>query len=160
MEPTTNEQELVWSSPEFHYVERSAKWYLVSLGVAIVVALFALYVRNFLFLLFVAIGEVTVLFIARQKPRLYGYEITNEGVSVDDRLVYRFSDLAAFAVLDDRTTGFVELVLRPKKKAAQYIKILMPRSIAVEVDRAIGSKLPEFAYEERLSEILLRRIGL
>jgi hypothetical protein len=153
-------EELEWSSPEFHFVERSGGWYLVSIVAAIALAIFAIFQKNYLFLIFIFIGEITLLFIARQKPRLYGYSITPQGIQVDGELIYLFSDMSAFALFDDGISGYIELVLRPKKKYAQFVKILLPRPLMAAVDRAVGLRLPEFTYEETFREMFLKKIGL
>ena len=159
MEDTEN-QEVVWSSPEFHKVERSARWYLISLGIALALAIFALFQGNILFLLFVVIGEVIILFTTKQHPRSYTYELSDDGVLVDDRLAYIYTELAAFAIADDKINQHVELVLRPKKKYSQYRKILVPRDIIEEVYRVFDARLAEFNYEESFFEVIMKMIGI
>jgi hypothetical protein len=154
------EQELRWSSPEFQYLERSSSWYLASLGVALILAVFALFQKNFLFLLFVVIGEATVLFMVKQRPRMYEFEITPEGVMVNGTMVYLFSALKGFAIVDDGISGYTELVLLPTKRLAQYIKILMPRQLSQAAHVVLSDNLSVVPYEERLSEVLMKRIGL
>ncbi len=155
-----DEQEIIWSSPEFHVVERSSNWYLASLVVAAAIAIFCLFQKNFLFLLFVIIAETTLLFMTKQKPKLFGYEITSQGITVDDVLVYKFSEMNGFAIVDDGVSMYVELVIRPIKKLGQYGKILLPRVMTGEVFAVLSRYTSEFKYEETMTESMIKRIGL
>lgn len=154
------EEHIRWSSPEFHYVERTANWYLVSIAVALVLGVFAVAQQNFLFLAFVVVGELVVLFVGRQTPRLYTYALHEQGIVIGNRLVYEFKAMKRFAMLDEGHQRYVELVLHPTKQLSQYVKILVPRDTADIVYAVFKARMPEFLYEPTLSEVLMRRIGL
>lgn len=155
-----DEQGLSWSSPEFNFVERTAGWYLASMCVAAVLAIVALFQKNFLFFLLVIVSEIALLLVARQKPRLYGYRLTEEGILVNETMVYLFSALRGFAMVDDGVSGYVELVILPSKRFSQFSKILVPRPLMQSVFSELSSRLKVLQYEEHFLEMILKRIGL
>lgn len=155
-----NDDIIKWSSPEFHFVERTATWYLVSIIAALAISVFAISQKNFLFLAFVIIGELVVLFLARQTPRLYTYTLHERGIVVGGRLVYEFKAMKRFAMVDEDHERYVELVLHPTKQMSQYVKILVPRDTADVVYAVFKARMPEFSYEPTATEVLMRRIGL
>ena len=151
---------LQWSAPEFAKVERGVFWHLGSLVIAVLLGLFALWQANYLFLLFIVVAEVLILFMGRQKPEIFEYVITHEGIVVDERMVYNFKTLEAFAISDDNLSEYVELVLDTKKQLAQHVRLLMPRTLTAEAHALMSPRLPEFIYEEGIGDILMKRFGL
>lgn len=151
-----------WQAPEYNHREKTSSWYLWSLVGALVVAAIAVYQKNFMFALFVVIAEAMILFLSRQQPKLVTYSISIEGVHRDPNVHHRFSEMSAFAVtvFEEGTKRYGELVLRPTKKISSYIKILFPHEKADEMHELLSQHLTEFEYQEHVSGVLARWLGL
>ncbi len=145
-----------WSAPEFRFYEKTSRWYLVSLIVAIILGALALWQGNILFLIFVIIAEALIFFWGKQLPRLIQYELNDQGILADGKKLHLFTDLEAFALVEDDQP--FELVLKSKRKFATHIKIFVPPEQGQAVKDELLQFLPEFDYQEPLAEHLMKRI--
>ncbi len=148
-----------WTAPEFAHSERSAGWHLASIAIAGILVIFALFQKNILFALFVIIGELLILFMGRAQPVSYTYELTEEGVKVDDQPRYFFNNLNAYSIIEINAE-YVELILRPREKISTFVRLLLPRPLAAKADAFLSHYLRPFDYNEGLGEIIMRRMGL
>lgn len=150
-----------WQAPAFHYYEKSAVWYTWSIVVAIAVVLLALLQGNMLFVFFVVLAEAVILLIGKQQPRLLVYEVTEVAVIINNSRQYPYLELAGFSMIADPISErYVELVLHPSKRLATYTKILVPVEHIDDLKAFLSAKLTELAYEESVSENIIKRIGL
>lgn len=150
-----------WQAPSFHYVEKSSAWYMWSIIVSVVVGLIALLQGNILFMFFVIIAEAMLLLLGKQKPHLMVYEATDSKISVDGYREYPYAELHGFALVEDAfNSRYKELILIPIKKLTTRIKILVPTERAEDLRTLLLTQMNELAYEEPLSDNILKRIGL
>ena len=121
------EQHLGWKAPEHYYVKKGSTWYLISAIIAAIAAVVAIWQGNIMFLIFIAIAEITVLFLVGSEPKTINYAISNQGIAVlaedmkdkaeEEGHFYPFASLDSFAVhynpLDHQ---YSEVILRKKEK--------------------------------------------
>jgi len=155
---TPRENVFAWAAPEFRYYEKTMSWYFWSIGITVLIIIFAIWQKNFLFAFFAIVGELLIVFWAQQMPKEFDHRLTEQGLEFNNRR-YLFSNYDAFAVIDDSLgSPYSEIILRPKKHLAGYTKALVHDEQAEAVRTWLVAHLPEFDYDEPLSDHLLKRM--
>ena len=102
-----------------------------------------------------------MLLLAKQKPKLHLYEATHDRLIVEKYREYPYVELEGFAVVDDPfSERYVELVMNPQKRLGTHIKILVPVERAADLKVYLSQYMPEIAYEEPVSDSILKRLGI
>lgn len=132
-----------------------------SIIATVVIALVSLLQGNILFMLFVMVAEAIILLLGSQKPKLMLYAANEAKVSIEGYREYPYGELKGFTLIEDTINSrYHELALTPVSRVSTHIKILVPAERVTDVKALISKYLPEVAYEESLSENILKRIGL
>jgi len=148
---TDSEKELVWTAPEYEYRPKGPSWYWLTIIATILIAAFALWRRNFLFIFFVIIAEMVLIYWARRQPREIKFKLTEKGLFIDDKF-YAFETFSAFAVYDK------EIILRRKARLGMDLKILAADDILDRAKDFLTNYLPTFEYEESLIDHIAKII--
>lgn len=150
-----------WSAPEFHYSEKNTTWRIGSIVVAIIALLVAILQKNILFGLFILLAEGLLLFDIQKKPRDLTYEITEEGVFVNQGEKHIYQELLGFSLFNDPLSkNYHELVLHTRGKLIRFIKILVPDELVEEMRDFLLDHLDELEYEESLMNHFSKRLKL
>ena len=153
--------EMIWSAPEFHYVEKTSIWYLGVVVIGALLALVGLWQGNTLFIIFVVLAAVVAFFTGQRPAKQREYTLTDEGIMIDGVMRHAYVELDGFAVVDDQFgTEYSEVVLRPKKQISTYLKILVLDSRAGEAKEFLAERVPVMEYNNSLADSLLRQTGL
>lgn len=148
-----SQKEIVWTAPEFHYHHKSASWYWKLIGAAIVLAFISIWMKNFLFAVFIVIAAGTAMVWARRYPKHLDFKIDLKGVHIEKMKSYSYEELAGFAV----KSGFGqlgELILQKKSKLDPYVKINIHNEDADEIKGFLKNRLEEIEYTDSLSDAI------
>ena len=81
-------KEIRWSAPEFHHYEKDVSWYwLVSIA-TIVVVIFALIQKNFLFAIFSVIAASLVISWGKKTPETLDFVLSESGLDIGNKKFY------------------------------------------------------------------------
>ncbi len=149
--------EIIWKAPEFKYYAKGVGWYGVSILIAILLVFFAIWQKNFLFALFVAVAELALVSWAKRQPAILEFRINKKGVGIGNVKFYPYEELAGFHVRE--SPGDSELVLKAKSRLHPYIKISIFDKDTSEIKDFLKELLPEIEYNESLSDDIVRKIG-
>ncbi len=152
--------DLHWSSPEYHHYEKDARWFYGVLIIATALGLVALWQKNFLFVVFIAIAATLAVFWGRQEPRAVEFALVGDGLHIGKNRVYPYENIAGFAIviLPDEA-GVDELVIRTKGRLSQWIKIIIAKEQREHIRERLMQKVPEIEFRESLADHLAHRIG-
>ncbi len=153
------EKEITWEAPEFDYVEKDLKWYVIFGAIFFVIALFGWLENNFLFIVFIILSGILVTFLSSRKPENIRFKLEEDGFKIGSSNSYKYSDVTAFAVVE-RENKTNLLVFRRKTVVNPYLKLPLVKNMTAEVKDFLGSKLKEGEYEETLVDTLIDWIGL
>lgn len=153
------ESELSWQAPEFEATERSATWYLWSIVAAIGLIAIALWQKNILFALFIAIAEGVLVALNRGPAGLRLYTLNEDGLFVNGEPVRGMQDIAGFAFLD-MGGRYIEFILKPTRKFHTYTKVLVLREREQDVIDFLSAHKPQFEYQPTMADVIARRLGL
>jgi len=164
--PLKNEKkeipEISWKAPDFEYQEKSGGWYFFSMIIALALIAFALWQNNFLFAIFVIVGELAVISLAARKPSGWKIEINEKEIKlIKEKTEKRFSlenDFVDFGIRDS-AGNFKELVLRKKLTFSPFLEIYFPAEKETEIREMISKVLPEKDYPLSLMDAITKFLG-
>ena len=153
------DKEIIWTAPEFEFSPKSVGWYWLSIIVAALTFLFALWQKNILFALFVIIAEFMILHWARQHPRHLQFRLTPKGLFIGEHNFHAFEHLMGFFILEIEGEERNELILRNDTKINPYIKVLIFRKDIPTFKQFLSRYLKEIEYTPTLSDGLSKFLG-
>lgn len=169
---TKQELEIKWQAPEFEYREKDVSWYWISLIIGIVLIALAIWQRNFLFIVFVVIAWFTIINLARNKPIIWDFKISENGIKIalpegkGSEKKYSFNDFKGFDIHDNQGENnlsgkekYKELILKFKSKFSPFLKIKIPIDEAEKIESFLKERLSKEEYEESLADSLSKLIG-
>ncbi|MBI2055624.1 MAG: hypothetical protein HYT42_01900 [Candidatus Sungbacteria bacterium] len=148
---------LQWRAPEFDYhPQKSLTLFLFGAllwagGVA------ALFFKNFLFAVLLAIAGGLVIHHSSRRPRELQFYISPRGIKIGRR-IYQFEDLNSFWVLYDPPYSR-ELIIESKKTLMPVIRAPIGETNPLEIRKILLRFLKEEKHEESLADIVSKHLG-
>ncbi len=146
-----------WEAPEHRHIEKSADWYWVLGIIATAASVVSIIMGNVLFGVVILLGMATMILVSYKHPRIVPFEITSQGVRVDNDL-YLFSSLEAYAI-DTSSSDDPQLILRSKHFFMQLLIIPIPEEFIDDIDWMMRTHLPQEHLVEPFSHRLLEFFG-
>ena len=145
---------LEWTALEFESYPKNRTWLLVSGTIAVSLSLWAIFNKNFLFLLLIGLAYFSLAVFAFKQPRQIRFAITPSGIMIDKTL-YLFKDLKSFWIFE-QGPQIKELSLVSRKTLMPYIKVPLGQQNPAVVRQKLIKYLPEKRQEESLIDNLAR----
>lgn len=145
-----------WSAPEFEYREKGISWYWLSVIIAILMLAFAISQKNFLFAFFIVVAEILTLVWGNKEPAILTFKTDEKGISAGENF-YNWSEFQTFSVNED-IEGWNELSFRFKNSLKPNLKIKVPQSKLVELQKNISALLPQIEEEPSFIDSLEKLI--
>ena len=151
-------QPMSWEAPEFTEYEKSRVWYIALFGVAALLVLAMVLVKNYIAAaLFVLLAPVVYLASAK-KPRVLNFGISGKGVQIGDRL-YPYDDLQSFWIFYEPHMDRAELSLRSRKAVMPYVRLPLGSQNPAVVHALLSRFLPERKHADSVVDAMARRAG-
>jgi len=141
-----------WQAPEFDYYKKDVSWYWLVIIVSIIVALIALWQKNLLFAIFIAVASIMIVVWGRRKPRIIEYRLNSDGLQISGKL-YDLKSFDGFYIDDEK------LVLKHKARFRTYFKIQIDIEKKEAIENRLQHILPEIEYSESLIEAVSQWLG-
>lgn len=146
-----------WHAPEFHYYEKTGRWYGAVGTAAGLVMLVALWQKNFLFAVFTAIATLVMFAWGRRRPRVVAFLLSGRGIAIEEKQTYPMERLKGFAVIEEtHDPALGEIVFRTATPFNRWVRILVPREQLEAVGAVCRRSLREVEYAETMTEYFLR----
>jgi len=162
MEPetTSGKSELIiWNGPlGYHNPDKKLVW-IVFISFLVVAALFQIFQKNVTTTAFIALVAIMIFVKSRKGPAWGTVEISPLGVKIMDTL-YGKKDIKSFWIEYDTNADIKELNLHLKKWHLPYIRIPLTSQNPVQIRSILIKFIPEVEYEQTLTDIVARRLGL
>ena len=140
---------VVFKSPDFEYQPKSMGWYWATIFVALALIFLALWQNNFLFMIFVVIGEIIIILWGSRKPNEWEVKIDEKEIVIKkEDIEKRFNllnDFVDFGIRDS-LGNFKELVLKKKTTFNPFLEVYFPKDKEEEIRKIISKILPEKEY--------------
>ena len=138
--------EIHWSAPEFEYREKDVAWYWVSIIIASLLIAFAAWERNFLFGVFVVIGEMLLVVWGNRSPRIVNFTLTQKGLLIESDKLHPMHTLESFGA-DDLDDAWTEIIFSFKAKLKTPIRIIVGKDTLEEIRKKLAPFVKEVAHE-------------
>lgn len=163
----THKKEIIWTAPEFKYHQKDVSWYWLSILAAAVIILISLWLKNFLFAIFVVIAEIVLISWAKRQPKNIKFGINEKGISIGEAKFYEYKELKGFFLKEGPAARPAhlsgqgpegELILKTNFKIEPYIKIFVFNGDIPEIKSFLKNHLEEIEYTESLHEAISKII--
>lgn len=153
--------EIRWKAPEYEYRPKDAMWYWASIAIAVVLIGAAVWMRNFAFVVLIALGEILIIVWADREPSEYSFWLSEKGIHIGEgNRFYRYGEMQDFGTHDaDEEEEWIVLVLRIRKHILPPLHILVPKALYPEVERHLLAHIPKVHIEHTFAEALERYLG-
>ena len=130
-----------WEAQEYISADKNPLWY-VGLAIFVIGAILLdwFVLKTFFTVSALAVVIAVVLIVMHVRPaRMIRYELTDEGLRVDEQL-YPLSDYKAFGVLHDGKENSIHLI--PVKRFKPSLQVYFPVEAGEAIVDSLGSRLP------------------
>ena len=149
-----------WEAPEYEYHPKSLLWFWTTIVLAVLFLALAIWNKNFLFAVFVIIGEILILIWGAHTPQILKFKIDNKGIYLGEHTFYEFDDISNFSYTSSIWDGFQLIKLGLKSYFKINPSFLVPENITEKVKNAFLEKnIPEVEYEEHFVDSLQKFFG-
>ncbi len=92
------EEIMGWEVPEHESYERTKRWYIVAITIALLLLLFSFLTMNFLFAVIIIVVVLIVILRDDQKIEMVKFSITDEGVVIGRRF-FDYDEIENFSIV-------------------------------------------------------------
>ena len=140
-----------WSASEFVAYQKNPGWYFLMMSAIICISIIIFFITSDLISAgaTVLIGVLFLVFASR-KPRVLKYQISKDGVQIEDKM-YSYGALHSFAVIDEGSLH--SIMLLPTQRFMPAVSIYFDPAEEQKIVETLGSYLP---HEERKQEFIDR----
>ncbi len=150
-------QAIQWTASDSIDHERSKLWYFVAILVAASVIGLAIWLNQWSLAVLVAVILISVFVVVRKPAREVHYELSSEGLLIDDRK-YLLDEFRAFGVRRDGALW--QLVLIPVKRFALSITTFINEEQGEQIVDFLGAVLPMEEVKPDFVDSLSKRLKL
>lgn len=152
-------EKIIWPSYEYNFREKSKDWFWAVGITALSIAIISILFENIFFAVFIILAGIIIIMTANRPPKVIDYEISDKGLRVDE-VVYPYTELHSFWVIDDRFSA-PKLLVRSERLIAHILVIPLETDIvnAKDVREYIGQFLPEETLYEPFSKRIMESLG-
>lgn len=152
-------KEIIWRGPEFKYYHKEVSWYWINAIIAGSLFLIALYQKNILMAIFIAITEFTIILLAKRLPKTIEFKIDGDGIHFGKITFYSYEELTGFEIRKENDE-VSELVLLTDSKINPTIKINIPLKNEEDIRDILKNFIDEVEYEDTLFDSIADLLGL
>lgn len=158
MEKEETGTSISWKAAEYSHSEKSTKWFVWVIVVAIGVSIFSFVKGNFFFGAFSLIAGALIIMFARRRPQIFEFTISNKGIYIGKVVALEYDQIESFA-MRSREGYLDEIVVRKKSFINPTIHIPIDSELAKKAREILLEKLPEEEHDESIIDILFDYIG-
>jgi hypothetical protein len=151
------QQEITWSAPEYHYYEKSTRWYGAVAVLAGALMLIALVQKNFLFAFFAVIAGFLVSFWGKRVPQTIPFALKEKELTINNRRSYLYEKCGGFTIIETPNHP-PELVLKTQERLHPWLRIIIPKNQEEAIRTLLLEHMQEIEYTESLGDHIARML--
>lgn len=153
--------QLTWQAPEFEHRPKTVTWYWASIIVAIVLLIFAVWQKNYVFGVFVVIAELLLMVWGSHEPPMVAFTLTPKGLRVGTEKFYPFHEFKNWSV---DAEGFFDpewpdIFIHLKGHFHTGVRMKVPRPLLPEVEAILRDHAEEVPFEPSAIDVLEKFLG-
>ena len=131
---------VTWEASEFVHREKDTIWFVIVGIVGVVLALLALFLlKSITFTVLIVVMVVALIFLAIRPPRLIHYQLSGQGIQINEAH-YDFQNFRAFGVVQEDAMYYITLL--PVKRYYPAINLYFPQEHGEQIVDMIGAHVP------------------
>jgi hypothetical protein len=152
----STEGEVSWTAHEFIEHKKTSGWYLILIGVFILISIGIYFLSHsiFLIVMFLLMGLAFAI-IAGRSPRLLKYELTSTGISIGKRFS-NYNIFKSFSLADEEELG--SIIFNPFKRFSYPITIYYNLADEEKIVNTLSLYLPIEEASKDIVEQLMRKL--
>lgn len=131
-----------WQVPEYEKHERNKSWYILASIIGLLLLVYAIYTKNFLFAVIIIIVSLILILTDKGDPNLVKISITDEGIIVGRRF-YDYDEIKDFSVVYKPKQGVKNLYFEFKNALRQRLSIPLEDMNPLSIRENLLKYLPE-----------------
>lgn len=148
---------LSWEASRF-YGKKDSNWFWYLAGVAMIVVITAIIIKNFLLAVLAVVGYFTISIVGSQGRQKHSFELDMDGIRINSKH-YAFKDMESFWI-DYTPPHKKELILKTKKILVGHLIIPLGDINPNKIRAILINILKEERHEESLLDIIADWLGL
>jgi hypothetical protein len=141
-----------WNAPEYVQHERGNDWYWWLGLIAVVLLVFAVWQKSFLFGVLIILGWFTTILFAMRQPKNVHFIISEQGITIDSTF-YSWGSIKSFWIFNNPPIQ-KELSLVSERTLSPYVKIPLGDVDPNQVHEILKKHVEEIEQEESIIEHL------
>lgn len=153
-----NNDTVIWQALEYDDQEKGNDWFWALGVIALCAVIISVIYKNYLFAIFVVIGAFTMGMFANQKPKMVNYELSPNGLKINDELLV-IESIKGYAIRETRKNKQKILILQSTKIFSPIITIPIEDSLIDPIKKYFDPKIPEKELHEPAAHQIMDAIG-
>ena len=159
-EQIKNKPTISWEIKRVDDHQKSDTFYFVLLGLMVLLLVFSIWQRNFLFGIFIILATGTLLFITSQRPETFSFELTEKEVIVgEEESIYEYDKFSHFDIYEYNENDY-EIFFVFKEKLKPVFRARIWKGDREKIEEFLKTKLPQKKTEPSLLDIVSRILGI
>jgi hypothetical protein len=140
--------------------EHNDWFYIITLSATILLLLFSVWQKDFLFGVFVILASGTILFLSTQRAEVYKFELTPKEIIIgENENVYPYEKFSHFDIYEYNPEE-IELFLVFKDRFKAILRIRIYKGDSEKIKEFISKKLPQKKTEPSMMDIFSKIVGI
>lgn len=145
-----------WQAPEYTHKKKSPD-FLWTIGlIAIVGAIIALWLGNYVFAIFILISGACLIMFTLREPQMMNFKIETSGLSIG-KDKYEWKSLKGFNIKTEAPYG--KLLVETSKKFLPIYTLPIPRELIEEIKTTMRKVVAPVEIEESRSMVFMDKLG-
>jgi len=161
IEDNYEEEVISWQVKEYDKHDRSKRWYIIAICLALALLMFAFFTSNFLFAVIIIIITLISILHDGQEPVSLDVHLTEEGIVVGSKF-YDYDELDTFSIVYKPSQGIKKLYIEFQNFVRPRLSFSLDNMNPLPIREFLLKYLPEDLErtDEPLSEGLARILKL
>jgi len=142
-----------WSAFEDFYWQKTKTWFTVSISIAIILLLIAIFSKDPLMIITFVLAIVMFFIVAVREPKKIQISFDDRGIQIKGK-IYPYHEFESFWIIYNPPINYISL--KNHKKFSRPIKLLLESQNPVIIRQYLKEHLPEVEQKESFIEILER----
>lgn len=151
-------KEISWRAAEYEQSRQDPFHFWLIMGGFFIVFVFALWQRNFLFAIFIALAGLMIIVFRRTKPQILEFKINDDGVRIGDNNFYSYDKFENFSTRSN-SNRLDEIVFRKKSTINPYLRVPIDSKLMIEAKNRLGQNLSEVEYQGSIVDLITDWLG-
>ncbi len=134
-----NIEPVSWTAHEYIHQEKGTKWLVIFALITTGFVALSVWMQAWSFTALIAVIAFIVVVYLRRPPRELDYSLTEEGLTIDNKL-YKYDDFKSFGVIRDGEDFSVMLI--PTQRFQPSVTVYFPEEVGEDIVDVLGEILP------------------